>query len=53
MDLFEQVVDLAGPTGLMAEQYDPRSARALGNVPQTYSHHGLIDSALRLAGRRI
>ena len=22
---------------------------ALGNVPQTYSHHGLIDTAIRLS----
>ncbi len=49
VDLFDQVCDLAGPTGCMTEQYDPRSGVALGNFAQTYSHHGLIDVAVRLA----
>jgi trehalose 6-phosphate phosphatase len=52
IDLFEQVCDLAGPTGSMSEQFDPRRGVALGNVPQTYSHHGVIDVAVRLAARR-
>ena len=52
IDLFEQVCDLAGPTGCMSEQYDPRTGVALGNFAQTYSHHGLIDVAVRLAERR-
>jgi trehalose 6-phosphate phosphatase len=52
VDLFEQVCDLAGPTGCMSEQYDPRTGTALGNFVQTYSHHGLIDVAVRLAERR-
>ena len=47
--LFDQLVSLAGPTGLLAEEYDPDTRLALGNVPQTYSHHGLIDTALRLS----
>ena len=51
-DLFAQVCALAGPTGLLAEQYEPRLGLALGNVPQTYSHHGLIDVAVRLDARR-
>ena len=48
-ELFAQIVDLAGPTGVLTEQYDPSARRALGNLPQTYSHHGLIDNAVRLA----
>lgn len=51
-DLFAQVCALAGPTGLLAEQHEPRLGLALGNVPQTYSHHGLIDVAVHLDGRR-
>jgi trehalose 6-phosphate phosphatase len=47
--LFEQITALAGPTGLLSEQYGPRTGRALGNVPQAYSHIGIIDNALRLA----
>ncbi|HET6173823.1 MAG TPA: trehalose-phosphatase [Gaiellales bacterium] len=46
--LFDQVIELAGPTGLLSEQYDPRSERALGNHPQAYSHLGLIRTALVL-----
>ncbi len=47
--LFARYVDLAGPTGLLAEQFDPTHDRALGNVPQAYSHAGLIQAALALA----
>ncbi len=50
VDLFDQVRGLAGPTGLFSEQYDPVVGVALGNAPQTYSHHGLIDMALYLDG---
>jgi GH15 family glucan-1,4-alpha-glucosidase len=46
--LFEQVLELAGPTGLLSEQYDPHAERALGNHPQAYSHLGLIRTALVL-----
>jgi trehalose 6-phosphate phosphatase len=47
--LFSDIVALAGPTGLMSEQYDPKERRALGNHPQAYSHLGIIESAVRLA----
>jgi trehalose 6-phosphate phosphatase len=50
--LFDQYVALAGPTGLMAEEYDPAARRALGNYPQAYSHIGLINAAVRLAAHR-
>ena len=43
-----RVLELAGPTGLLSEQYDPRAERALGNHPQAYSHLGLIRTALVL-----
>jgi trehalose-phosphatase len=48
-ELFRDLVGLVGPTGLMAEEYDPANARALGNHPQAYSHLGLINNALNLA----
>ncbi len=51
--LFDQLVDLAGPTGLMAEEYDPVTRRALGNHPQAYSHLGLVHNACNLNGARI
>jgi GH15 family glucan-1,4-alpha-glucosidase len=47
--LFEQLVKLVGPTGLLSEQYDPQNRRALGNHPQAYSHIGLIDNAIALS----
>jgi trehalose-phosphatase len=47
-ELFEQMVDCAGPTGLLPEQYDPMTERGLGNHPQAYSHLGLVNCALLL-----
>ena len=46
--LFEGIATLAGPTGMLSEQYGPKTGRALGNVPQAYSHLGIIENALRL-----
>ena len=47
--LFDRYLDLAGPTGLLPEQYDPATERLLGNHPQAYSHLGLINAALALS----
>jgi trehalose-phosphatase len=47
-ELFGQLMDCAGPTGLLPEQYDPMTERGLGNHPQAYSHLGLINCALLL-----
>jgi trehalose-phosphatase len=44
-ELFDQLVDAAGPTGLLPEEYDPIAERSLGNHPQAYSHLGLIRCA--------
>jgi trehalose 6-phosphate phosphatase len=49
-ELFDRYTRLAGPTGLIAEEYDPENHLALGNFPQAYSHIGLINAALRVAG---
>jgi hypothetical protein len=51
VELFQQMLDCAGPTGLLPEQYDPEAERGLGNHPQAYSHLGLIRCALLLDGR--
>jgi trehalose 6-phosphate phosphatase len=48
--LFESLIDLAGPEGLLPEQYDPLLRRTLGNHPQAYSHIGVIENALTLSG---
>ncbi len=47
--LFESIVALAGPEGLLPEQYDPASGRTLGNHPQAYSHIGIIENAITLS----
>ena len=48
-ELFESMLELAGPEGLLPEQYDPLLQRTLGNHPQAYSHIGLIENALTLS----
>ncbi|MDZ5603925.1 glycoside hydrolase family 15 protein [Pseudomonas sp. RP23018S] len=46
--LYERLLGLCNDVGLLAEQYDPRSQRMLGNFPQAFSHIGIINSALTL-----
>ncbi|MCA4134957.1 trehalase-like domain-containing protein [Arthrobacter sp. M4] len=43
--LFNQLVALFGPTGLLPEEYDPSTETHLGNHPQAYSHLGFIRCA--------
>ncbi len=49
--MFNEMIGLVGPTGLLSEQYDPLNNRSLGNFPQAYSHLALINTALNLDGR--
>lgn len=49
-ELFERLLSLRNDVGLLAEEYDPVAGRQLGNFPQAFSHVGLINSALNLAG---
>lgn len=49
--LFERLLDLRNPLGLLSEEYDPKQKRLLGNFPQAFSHVGLINSAQLLAGK--
>jgi GH15 family glucan-1,4-alpha-glucosidase len=46
--LFERLIGLSNDVGLLAEEYDPRSKRMLGNFPQALTHMALINTA-RLA----
>jgi trehalose 6-phosphate phosphatase len=48
IELFEQILDAAGETGLLPEQFDPATGRGMGNHPQAYSHLGVIQCALAL-----
>jgi GH15 family glucan-1,4-alpha-glucosidase len=47
-EFFERVLAVRNDVGLLAEEYDPRSRRLLGNFPQALSHVGLINTARNL-----
>ncbi len=51
--LYDRLLALRNDVGLLAEQYDPRGRRQLGNFPQALSHIALVNSACNLsqAGR--
>ena len=46
--LFDRLTALTNDVGLLAEEFDPRAGRMLGNFPQAFSHVGLINTALNL-----
>ncbi len=46
--LFERLLDLRNDVGLLAEQYDTKAGRLVGNFPQAFSHVSLIHSARNL-----
>jgi GH15 family glucan-1,4-alpha-glucosidase len=46
--LFERLLSLRNDVGLLAEEYDPRYGRQVGNFPQAFSHMPLIQTALNL-----
>jgi GH15 family glucan-1,4-alpha-glucosidase len=46
--MFERLLALRNDLGLLAEEYDPKLKRLLGNFPQAFSHIGLVNTALRL-----
>jgi len=43
--LFERLLALRNDLGLLAEEYEPKSGRQIGNFPQAFSHLALIHSA--------
>jgi GH15 family glucan-1,4-alpha-glucosidase len=49
VQLFERLLALANDVGLLAEQYDPREQRLVGNFPQGFSHLSVIVTAFNLA----
>jgi GH15 family glucan-1,4-alpha-glucosidase len=49
VELFERLLDARNDLGLLAEEYDPRTGRLLGNFPQALSHIALVNSAITLA----
>jgi len=46
--LFERLLALRNDVGLLAEEYDPRAGRLVGNFPQSFSHIALINTAYNL-----
>jgi GH15 family glucan-1,4-alpha-glucosidase len=51
--LFERLLGYANDLGLLAEEYDPRAGRLLGNFPQAFSHVSLINSAHALSAESV
>jgi GH15 family glucan-1,4-alpha-glucosidase len=47
--IFERLLTLRNDVGLLAEQYDPRDGRQLGNFPQAFSHVALVNTARNLS----
>jgi GH15 family glucan-1,4-alpha-glucosidase len=47
-ELFKRLLALQNDVGLLAEEYDPRLKRFLGNFPQAFSHVALINTAMNL-----
>ncbi|MCO6430620.1 MAG: glycoside hydrolase family 15 protein [Deltaproteobacteria bacterium] len=49
IERFEYLLSLRNDVGLLAEQYDPKAKRFLGNFPQAFSHVGIINSARNIS----
>ena len=50
--LFERLLALRNDLGLLAEEWDTRARRQVGNFPQAFSHEPLIISATALSAGR-
>ncbi len=48
-ELFERLLALRNDVGLLAEEYDPKAGRLVGNFPQAFSHVPLINTARKLS----
>lgn len=46
--LFRELLELAGPLGLYAEEMDPATRQHLGNYPQALTHASLVQAAIAL-----
>ena len=46
--LLSRLLSLRNDVGLLAEEYDPRAKRQVGNFPQAFSHLALIAAALAM-----
>jgi GH15 family glucan-1,4-alpha-glucosidase len=50
--IFERLLAVGNDVGLLAEEYDPRADRHLGNFPQAMTHMALVNTAANLTSRR-
>jgi GH15 family glucan-1,4-alpha-glucosidase len=48
-ELFERLIALSNDLGLLAEEYDVKRQRQVGNFPQAFSHLTLIGAAVAIA----
>ncbi len=46
--IYDRLLDVRNDVGLLAEEYDPRAGRQLGNFPQAFSHVSLVNTAHNL-----
>lgn len=46
---FDTMLSYAGPAGLFSEEIVPDTCQMVGNLPQAFSHVGLINAAWRLS----
>jgi GH15 family glucan-1,4-alpha-glucosidase len=51
-ELFERLLEVRTDLGLLAEEYDPKTNRQLGNFPQAFSHVALVNTANRLTEKK-
>jgi pentatricopeptide repeat protein len=48
-ELFQRLIALSNDLGLLAEEYDVKRQRQVGNFPQAFSHLTLIGAAVAIA----
>jgi GH15 family glucan-1,4-alpha-glucosidase len=48
-EMFQRLLDIRTPLGLMSEEYETSRHRLIGNFPQAFTHVGLINTARNLS----
>jgi GH15 family glucan-1,4-alpha-glucosidase len=48
-EIFERLLSIRTPLGLLSEEYDVKNQRLVGNFPQAFTHVGLINTAVNLS----
>ena len=51
--MFGRLIALRNDLDLLAEEYDPKLGRLIGNFPQAFSHLALIHSASLLSSAEV